>query len=591
MATCVNNKIDSNITGLRIAEEECLGLLPVNPVWVPEEPNSYTDFGPEVTTVARNPINPGRQRKKGVVTDLDASGGLNKDLTQTNTQDLLQGFLFADIRAKGFSRLYAPRTTLAFTGTATTDNLTATNHGMFTGYGPIQATGGSLPTGMAENTNYWVIAVDANNFKIATSKANAIAGTAIDLTANGSGSVASVMGAVATGVTVNDPTGFAIGDKVFISGFANQANNGLKTLTGITGATLEFTGAVAEQSRYGVTVASVGINADAADLEVDASGPLPLLTSTTLDFTTLGFTPGEWIFIGGDLAANQFAEAANNGFKRIRAIAANALTLDKSDDPMVTDDGAGKSVSLFWGRFLKNEIGGLIKRRTYQLERTLGSIDGLEPPQSEYLVGAVPSEATFNLATADKVTVDMSFIATDGEQRTQVEGLKPGSRPTLPESDAFNTSSDVKRIRMALAGSTDEAPIPLFAFVTDLSLTINNTLTANKAIGKLGAIDITAGTFAVSASTTAYFSDISAVKAVRDNADVTLDVIFVKANAGIVADLPLVALGDGRATVELDQPIMLPLSADAATAAKIDPNLDYTLGFTFFDYLPNLAAV
>lgn len=72
----------------------------------------------------------------------------------------------------------------------TTDNtITEASHGFVTGEGPFRLTnsGGALPGGSATATNYWAISVDANTFKLATSRANAIAGTAVDITSAAGG--------------------------------------------------------------------------------------------------------------------------------------------------------------------------------------------------------------------------------------------------------------------------------------------------------------------------------------------------------------------------------------------------------------------
>jgi hypothetical protein len=505
-------KIDSNVTGLRYQKELSIGVAdPTNP-WVPLEPNSYADFGGSVTTVARNPINADRKRKKGVTTDLDASGGFNMDLTQINMQDIMQGFMFADLEPKA----------------------------EFGGAGQVTTVDGA-----------------AEEYE------------------------------AASGLTV-----FRIGDLVLADNFTNTANNGLKRAIAVSATALGvFENLVAETPPAAATLVQVGFQFAAGDADIDASLAQPALTTTTKDLTQLGLIPGEWIFIGGDIAANQFDTAANNGFARVFSVATNRIVFDKTASTMVTEANVADTIQIFFGRRLRDRTGSDIVRSTYQLERTLGAPDDALPAeiQAQYLEGSVANEFTINVPTAEKITIDMSFIAINDTQNDGPTALKAGARPDIVESDAFNTSSDVTTMKMHVYDSSDSNPSPLFAFIQELTITINNNASPNKAVGVLGAFEVTVGTFQVGGSLTAYFSDVAAVSAVRNNEDITMHLHLAKANAGISFDLPLITLGDGRPNVEQDQPITLPLSNEAATGAKIDPTLNHTLMIVFFDYLPSAA--
>ena len=78
-----------------------------------------------------------------------------------------------------------------FTADDTTSEFTTTGHGFQTGDGPVWTSevGGALPTGLVASTNYWVIKIDANTYQLASSLANALAGTFITISTNGSGTL------------------------------------------------------------------------------------------------------------------------------------------------------------------------------------------------------------------------------------------------------------------------------------------------------------------------------------------------------------------------------------------------------------------
>lgn len=500
------NKIDSNATGLAIAEE-VIGspkTLPGTPIWYTLEPNTYSDFGGEVSTVSRDPINPTRQRKKGTVTDLDASGGFNTDVTQNNLTRILQGFMFANYREK-FD-------TIPINGTAITMTATTT-------------------------TTYTA--------------------------ASGLGS-------------------FLANDLIFASGFTNAANNGLKLVASATATTVTTTGNVVETPPAGAELQACGFQFTSGDCTMTVASGVATLGATTKNLTQLNLNVGEWIFIGGDQTAEKFATCPV-GYARVASVSATQIVFDKVTAAFVTDTGVGKTIRIFFGKFLRNEsVPASIITRTYNIERQLGN-DG-SGIQSEYLEGAVANEFTLNIPQADKLNADLGFVAMNNAFRTGVTGVKSGTRVNALGEGAFNTSSNVYRIRMNIINPTTLQPTALFAYVTEANISINNNASLAKAVSVLGGFDITVGTFEVGGSVTAYFSDVTAVQAVRNNSDVTLDAILAKSNAGMVIDLPLLALGNGRITIEKDAAVTVPLETLAAEGGK-----GYTLGITVLPYLPTAA--
>lgn len=500
MADCPKFKIDSNDTGLRYAVEECLKQLPVTPIWKAQEPDSYGDFGASITTVARNPINPTRQRKKGVVTDKEASASYTTDFTNGNHIDLMQGFMFAAARQR-----------------PTNDPIA----------GPFVAI-----TAVAAADGYAVAAATAATFKV--------------------------------------------GQLVLAKNFTNPANNGLKAVTALTAGKVMVAGLVDEAAPPATaSITVVGFTAAAGTVSVTIAGGVTTLVGAGMD--TYGVVPGEWVFIGGDTVASQLTGA--KGFARVKSVAATGWVLDKYTFTPAVDAGAGKSVQIMLGIVIKNESDPLlIKRFSYQFERTLGR--DANGTMSQYVTGAVANEFTLTVEQADKVTGEMAFVACDSTARSGTDGLKAGTRPPLVSGQAYNTSSDVRRISFAVLGDTG----PLFVYATDMTLTIGNNASGAKAIGVLGNFDINVGTFDVGGSVTAYFQDVRAVNAVNNNADVTMDVIMVTNNSGIVYDVPLLSLGNGMVSVEQDQAVTVPLDSVAAESA-----FGHTLLYVNFPYLPSIA--
>lgn len=635
--TCDVVTIDSNVTGLAFAEEECLNQLPgvagANAVWYGLEPNSYADFGADIKTVARRPINALRKNKKGSVVGLTAQGGFNQDFTQTNTIRLMQTFFFAAARQKP-STHPMNGTAVPLTSVATSDD----SYNAATGLSVFLAGHVVKVTGLADEANNVVtrvVTTAAGKITVSDNLVNEAAPPAaakidavgfqfgvggVALTVSAALATFTIAGVVAASGVYTLSAQPADGDTVTIGSkvytfktalstgptVANEVLRGAATANSLANLTAAINGAAGAGTTYSTgTVANTQVTAAVAGSTVVVTAKVGGATGNTIATTEagansswgaatlasgagvgwveLGIIRGEWVGIGGDDVLTRYSTSTNTaGYGRVHTVTDSVLTLNDATWTPVAEPGAAKTIRVFFGTMLRDEdVRALITKRYVQFEHTLGQ-DGAGD-QAEYLTGAIGNELTFNIPLEDKLHIDLSFVAAGSEIRDGTQGLKVGTRVNAPGESAYNSSSDVYLTKMNVLDPDTLSPSALFGFIDSGTLTIKNSASSVKAVGSLSAIDTAAGNFSGGGDVSAFFTEITAVRSVRQNADVAISMIFARANAGFVFDLPLVALGGGRAKIEPDKPIMLSLTMEAGESVY-----GHQLAFVSFPYLPTV---
>ena len=109
---------------------------------------------------------------------------------------------------------------------ATPGVVTWSSHNLSTGTPVFFTTTGALPTGITASTTYYVIAVDANTFRIATTLVNALAGTAVNTSGSQSGTQTGNRNAITQALSVQSVTGVSnrSGADMLITGSQGTGN-------------------------------------------------------------------------------------------------------------------------------------------------------------------------------------------------------------------------------------------------------------------------------------------------------------------------------------------------------------------------------
>lgn len=500
--------VKTNRISLVYGIEASLGVA--GTLWKLLEPNDVATWGADTSKVARDPISPDRQRRKGTTTDVDSTVEFEHDLTKEVFLDFIESFSFASAR--------------------------------------YPYSGGTTRQGRVQSGALFDDLLAVNS----TSSFDHDALT----------------------------TAMAVGRLVFTRGFTTAANNGIHEVTGVpTTISTITTSTLVDETPGNVdnaTMEIAGHRAATADLVWTAA--TSTLSSTTLDFTTLGLSPGQVVHIGGLTSTNQFSEGV--AYARIVSIAANAIIFDKVSGTLAADDpGTGETIDLLYGAFIRNVTvtDSDFLEQSYQFELTLPNLGTAAATRWQYAIGNYANQVTFNLPLADKATIEFGFVGTDTENPVTPQKSGAPTPVEVVESVAFNTSADIAKLRVE---QTDETG--LTTCFKSVSLTLNNQVTPEKCLGSLGASELNTGTYLVDVEAQLLLTNEDVISAIRDNETVMFDFIIKNDDGAIAVDIPSMTLGGGDLELPRNESVRINTTGEAFK----DAILDYTVGFSTIPAVP-----
>jgi len=371
---------------------------------------------------------------------------------------------------------------------------------------------------------------------------------------------------------------------IYARGFTNAANNGLHVVdAGSTGTEIEVTSSLVTEASPPTTarIEVCGYRTDTGDLDVTVSGTSVTLTTTTLDFTTLGLTVGQTIFVGGEAAANKFATnpTANSGYLRIVSIAANSMVCDKSSGNWVTEANTTQDVDIYFGRFLRNVAvdNADFLEESIQFEATWTDLEAVGTDAYEYAKGNYCNQLTLNLPLSDKATCEFGFVGTDTEPPSTTRASEAENAISPIQTEAFNTTADIARLRIT---QTDETN--LTSYFKTLTLTVNNNVTPEKVIASLGAAFMNIGNFDVSIESQVIFTDKAIPTAIRNNTTLTMDFSLENSDGAFFFDFPAITIGGGDKEFPENESVLMNVPASCFE----DPTLGYSMSISHFPFMP-----
>lgn len=500
--------MDSNLTALRVAKEPSFGTAPANPVY--KEIRRTSDaVGFTPTNDVTNEIDSSRQVNDLINTGRDSGGDMAMEVSIENMDSFLEG-LFC---------------------------------------------------------NNWLRTPEVANGALWEYGASATRITSVSATA-----ITTAATSVLAGSVNNSPsTAFVANMLIRNTGYGVAANNGLFPITGSTATTILGTFTVEATPPVTAKTKVVGFQGASGDIVATITGGSGL-TSTALNFTTLGLIVGQWVKISAEGGAFSFATAACNCFARISAIATNRLSFDATQGVFAADAGAAKTIRVYFGDTIRNGT----TQFTYRLEKQYQLPVGI---RYSYALGQQPSALALTAETRGVINGTLTWMGSD---ITSPSATRDSGAVTQPISTnaVLDGSNSVPMILEG--GATIGAP----NYVSGFTFTLDNGLRARNAIGSPGAFGLGLGRAAITGTLTTYFGDETLLTKLRNTTASGATIAFRDA-ANLCAeifDIPRLKYTAGFPDIPgIDTDLTTPLGFQALR--DIANGRDYTLFLSRFDYL------
>lgn len=270
------------------------------------------------------------------------------------------------------------------------------------------------------------------------------------------------------------------------------------------------------------------------------------ITSTGSTFSSAGFVVGQWIKVTGS------SVAGNNNYFKISSISTSGASIDVLPASLSTSS-TSTAVTIYSGGMIRNGV----TKRSYSIEKFFSDVN-----QYALFDGLRVGGAELNFETGSILGGSLSFMG-----QTSTLSSATASSATYTAANANNVINAVDNLIYVYK----DGAVAASSFMA-LSMSIDNGLRGQKAIGTLGNVGIGAGRMSVSGSMSTYFEDATWYSIFKNSTAFALSFVLRDADGNaLVVTIPKVKITSSVVeAAAIDEDVMYELEWQAIRDATTD---------------------